>query len=303
MREAGFITHVEAVHLTPLPRRLAIFGGSAQGMEFAQIFQRFGVAVTVMEKSPMLLPQEDREVADQLLDVLQREGLHDLAGVEIRDVTRNGATKRVAFRQHDADLEIAVDEILLATGLTPNLDTLALEKAGVEAAPEGIRVDTALRTNVSHIFAAGDVIGTHPFTHAAYAQGQLAAHNAFADEPQPFDDRVIPWVTFTDPELAHVGVTEDALRQAGTSYSTRHFPFARVERAIIAGETAGQVKLLVGERGDILGGHILSSRAGDLIAMVVLAMHAGLTIDHLSSPLLPYPTFAEGVRWAAAGQT
>ncbi|MCZ7573243.1 MAG: FAD-dependent oxidoreductase [Ardenticatenaceae bacterium] len=232
LREVGFLTNIEAVSLAPLPRRLAIVGGGPIGVEFAQLFHRFGVAVTVLEMADHILPKDDRELIDRLAGLLVDEGVR-------------------------------------------------------------------LRTSVAHIWAAGDVTGGYQFTHVAAEQGQLAAHNAFASRPTSFDDRVVPWVTYTDPALAHVGQTEEQLREAGVRYRVARLALNELDRAITTGETDGLVKLLADEEGQLLGGQILAPNAGDLIAPVVLAMHARLPVKVLAETILPYPTMAEGVRWAA----
>ncbi len=302
LHEAGFITNVQAVSLPTLPRRLAIIGGGAIGIEFAQLFSRFGVEVTVLERSPQLLDKEDRELADQLCELLSsKERIRLETGAELRRVQKDGACKRLTVRHHSgAEEELVVDEILLALGRHPELESLHPEAAGVKTGKKGIEVDATLRTNVPHIWAAGDVTGEYQFTHVAAEQGKLAARNAFARQAQPFDDRAIPWATFTDPALAHVGKTEEQLREAGTTYHVGRASFSQNERAIIEGETAGLVKLLVDAQGQILGGHILAAHGDDLLAPIVLAMHARIPVTELAATILPYPTLSEAVR-AAAG--
>jgi pyruvate/2-oxoglutarate dehydrogenase complex dihydrolipoamide dehydrogenase (E3) component len=300
LREVGFITHKEAVLLPELPRRLAILGGGPIGIEFAQLFARFGVEVTVLEQAPSLLAKDEPELADLLCELLVKQGIRLETEAEVRQVKRTTGGKRLTIQCATGDDEqLEVDELLVAIGFTPALDTLDLEVAGVETTDSGIRVDATLRTSVSHIWAAGDVASAYQFTHVATEQGRLAAQNALANEPRPFDDRAIPWVTYTDPELAHVGQTEEQLREKGVAYTVGRTPMADVERAVITGQTDGLVKLLVGSDGTILGGHILAAGAGELIAPVVLAMRAGLTAEQLASVILPYPTLAAGVRRAA----
>jgi pyruvate/2-oxoglutarate dehydrogenase complex dihydrolipoamide dehydrogenase (E3) component len=300
LSDVGFITNKEAVWLPRLPHRLAIVGGGPIGVEFAQIFQRFGVEVVVLEQGPTILPKDDRELADLLCGLLAGEGIRLETEVELEQVRDERDGKCLIVRCGErAQEELLVDEILVATGYRPALDELDLEAAGVETTDEGIKVDATLRTSVEHIWAAGDVTGGYQFTHVAYDQGRLAAHNAFAAKPRPFDDRAIPWVTYTSPELAHVGKTEEQLREAGSVYRVGRKPIGEVERAVVTGQTAGLVKLLVDADGEILGGHILAAGAGELIAPVVLAMRAGLTIEALATTILPYPTMAEGLRWAA----
>ena len=296
----GYITNIEAISLSTLPRRVAIIGGGAIGMEFAQMFHRFGVEIIVLEHSPNLLDKEDREVADILCTLLRNEGLRLETNVELLRTKRDQQGKSLTFRCGDGDEEqLNVDEILLAVGRQPAIAALHLDKAGVKTSKKGIEVDAHLRTSVPHIWAAGDVTGGLQFTHVAYEQGKIAAHNAFSSESQAFDHFVIPWVTFTDPALAHVGKTEEQLKEAGISYQTGCKYFKDVERAIAEGETSGLVKLLFDEKGTILGGHILAPNAGNLIAPILLAMQNGLPIEKLANTIMPYPTLVEAVRWAA----
>jgi pyruvate/2-oxoglutarate dehydrogenase complex dihydrolipoamide dehydrogenase (E3) component len=300
LREAGFITHKEAVVLSELPQRLAILGGGPIGIEFADLFARFGVQVTVLEQAATMLAKDDRELADLLCALLATQGIRLETEVEVQQVQRVTGGKRLAIRCATGDDEqLEVDELLVAIGFTPALDALELEAAGVETTDSGIKVDAMLRTSVRHIWAAGDVASEYQFTHVAAKQGRLAAQNALANEPRPFDDRAIPWVTYTDPELAHVGQTEEQLREKGVAYTVGRKRLVDVERAVVTGQTDGLVKLLVGSDGTILGGHILAAGAGELIAPVVLAMRVGLTAEQLASAILPYPTLAASVRQAA----
>ncbi|HBY99295.1 MAG TPA: hypothetical protein DEP84_36045 [Chloroflexi bacterium] len=302
LREVGFLTNIEAVSLAPLPRRLAIVGGGPIGVEFAQLFHRFGVAVTVLEMADRILPKDDRELVDRLAGLLVDEGVRLRTSVKVERAHCEAVAtgKRITLRDRAGVEEtLEVDEILLATGRQAALDALHLEAAGVETNKHGILVDPTLRTSVAHIWAAGDVTGGYQFTHVAAEQGQLAAHNAFASRPTSFDDRVVPWVTYTDPALAHVGQTEEQLREAGVRYRVARLALNELDRAITTGETDGLVKLLADEEGQLLGGQILAPNAGDLIAPVVLAMHARLPVKVLAETILPYPTMAEGVRWAA----
>ncbi|MHB8597152.1 MAG: dihydrolipoyl dehydrogenase [Ktedonobacteraceae bacterium] len=300
LEDTGYITNREAVALPTLPRRLAIIGGGAIGMEFAQMFHRFGVEVTVLEKSPNLLDKEDREVADALCNLLAKRGLRLETNVEFQRVQKVAEGKCLTIRCGERDEEqLVVDDILLAIGRKPALESLQLDKAGVQTGKRGITVDAYLRTTVPHIWAAGDVTGGLQFTHVAYQQGKVAGQNALAQKPEPFENYVIPWVTYTDPALAHVGKTEEQLQQEGVEYHVGRMNFQDVERAIAEGETSGFVKLLVDPQGKIVGGHVLAPKAGDLLAPVVLAMQARLSAEQLANTIQPYPTMVEGVRWAA----
>ncbi len=300
LQQAGFITNVEAVALPTLPRRLAILGGGAIGIEFAQMFHRFGVDVTVLEQSSSLLSKEDREVADMLVTLLHAEGVQTETGIELVSVRRENDGKHVLFQtSKNTKEELVVDELLVAIGRKPAIETLDLKAAGVETTKKGIQIDTTLRTTVPHIWAAGDVTGGLQFTHVATEQGKVVAQNMLAEHPQPFGERVVPWVTYTNPPLAHVGQTEEELREAGVDYKVGRMQFKEVERAIAQDETEGLVKVLVDAQGKILGGHILGFRADDLLAPLVVAMQAGLSVQALAATILPYPTLSEGVRRAA----
>lgn len=300
LEETGFITNVEAVSLPKLPQSLAILGGGPVGIEFAQMFHRFGVKVTVLEQASSLLVKEERELADRLCDLLRDEGMRLETDVNLRRAEHTTEGKRLTIKCGDRDEEqLVVEEILVATGRKPRYDDLDIDKAGIKTDEDGIVVSETLCTSVAHIWAAGDVTGDYPFTHVASAQADLVVHNAFDDEPQSWDHRAIPWVTYTDPELAHVGKTEAQLREAGIAYQVGRLDLAELDRAIAEGKTEGMVKLLVGEDGKLLGGHILAPRAGELIAPVVLAMRQGLPASALAETILPYPTLTEAVRWAA----
>lgn len=300
LRETGFITNVEAVSLPALPGRLAIIGGGAIGIEFAQLFQRFNVRVTVLEKSERLLDKEDAELVEILNPILAHEGIEVRTGVEVFRVQPVPGGKKLIYRHAQQGTgELVVDEILVALGRRPTLETLDLLRAGVRTTPRGIEVEKTLRTSVPHIWAAGDVATPYHFTHVAHAQGLLAARNAFADHPEPFDDRVVPWITFTDPPLAHVGSTEEELRQSHTPYRTARLEYKTIERALILGQPEGLIKLLVDEQGRLLGAHLLGPRADEMLAPLALAMHSELPVAQLAATLLPYPTVSEGLRWAA----
>jgi pyruvate/2-oxoglutarate dehydrogenase complex dihydrolipoamide dehydrogenase (E3) component len=301
LSEAGYITNMEAVSLPELPKCLMVIGGGPIGLEFAQMFSRFGVQVVVLERGNQPLPREDPELAMALCSQLSAEGIRLEFGSEMRCSEINKRYKHIHVHGQDGkDEDLVVDQLLVAVGRRPALGTLNLEAAGVQYNEEGIPTDTTLRTNVPHIWAAGDVTSQYQFTHVASDQGELVAHNVFAQEPKAFDDRVIPWVTFTDPELARVGLTEADLQKAKIEYHVGRAYFNKLDRAIANDQTFGSVKLLADVDGNILGGHILGANAGDLIAPIVYAMRFGLTVKMVAEAILPYPTMAEAVRWAAA---
>lgn len=301
LEEAGYITNVEAVSLPNLPSSLAVVGGGPVGIEFAQMFSRFGVDVTVFEQEPRILPTEDHELTHKLADILVDEGIRLETGAKLQRVQQRNGCKQLTFSDNNngPSEQLTVEEILLAVGRRPALDKLNIKAAGVELNKKGVVVDETLRTTVPHIWAAGDITGGYQFTHVATPQGRLVAHNAFSEKPKPFDDQVIPWATYTYPALAHVGKTEEQLQEAGVEYEVARLSLDSVERAIAMGQADGLIKLLVDPHGKILGGHTLAPQGAEILAPVVLAMSNDLSVETLAEAILPYPTLVEGVKWAA----
>ena len=300
LSETGYITNVEAVSLPDLPKRLVVIGGGPIGLEFAQMFSRFGVQVVVLEREKQPLPREDPELAMALCSQLVNEGIRLEFGAEMRcgEIDKRG--KHIHVHSQDGKHEdLVADQLLVAVGRRPALDALNLEAAGVQYTKAGIPTNETLRTNVPHIWAAGDITSKYQFTHVASDQGKLIAHNVFARKLGAFNESVIPWVTYTDPELASVGSSESYLKEEKIAYRVGRAYFNKLDRAIANDQTFGSVKLLVGADGKILGGHILGANAGDLIAPIVYAMRFGLTVKMIAKAMLPYPTMAEAVRWAA----
>ncbi len=296
LKQVGYITNKEAISLPALPRRLAIVGGGAIGIEFAQLFRRFGLEITVLEGSSAILDTEDREVAAKLLELLQKEEIVLKTNAQLEQVQESKEGKCLQVKVGEAKYEeIIVDELMLAVGRKPAVEGLGLEEAGVKYSDKGIEVDSNLRTSVPHIWAAGDIGGSYAFTHIAEAQGALAAANVFSDKPTAFDDHAIAWVTFTDPELAHLGKTEEELKKNKVKYRTLSQPLKDTARAITRGETEGLVKMLVDDNDQLLGAHILGAEAGEMLAPLVLIMQNRLPISTLKHTIFPYPTFAESL--------
>ncbi len=301
IHELGYITNVEAVALDQLPASMAVVGGGPIAVEFAQIFARFGVEVTIVSSKDHLLPKEEPELSDGLRAVLEEEGITVVTGTRVRSARIEAGLKVLSWSKDDDVGEVAAEEILLATGRAPNAERLGLDAAGVRYSERGIEVDAMMRTSVPHIFAVGDVTGIYPFTHAADYQARIAMHNAFTSgSPIKADYRVVPWTTFTDPELARVGLTENEAIAGGYAVVSATVPFSDISRAIVSDERAGCVKLVVDRAShQILGGHILSAHAGELIAEVALAMRHRLPVSAISDTIHSYPTMSEGVFWTA----
>lgn len=298
LEDTGYLTHVEALERDHLPASILILGGGAIGLEFAQLYARFGVSVTVMEREPQLLPQAaDPEIAEALRRVLELEGIRVLTGVAVSAAERAAdGRKRLRAGQE----WLAGEEIFVATGRRPNVEGMGLAEAGVAVAPGGVVVDDTLRTSQPAVFAAGDVTGKHLFTHMADYQARLVVANALVPLlRRRADYSAVPWVIFTDPEVAGVGLSEaEAGRRYGNVQVFR-YGFEDLDRAIIDGQAQGIVKLVADRRGRLLGAQMIAPDAGSLIASPIVALRARLRLGQLAGAVHPYPTLPEGVRKAA----
>ncbi|MDX1577719.1 MAG: FAD-dependent oxidoreductase, partial [Gemmatimonadota bacterium] len=303
LEEAGYFTHVEAFDREDLPGSLVVVGGGPIGLELAQSYRRLGVEVTVIEWLDRLLGREEPELADRLADLLEAEGVRIITGHGVRRVERTDAGRRVTYaaRSGGGEGALEVDEVLVATGRRPNTEELGLEEAGVATGPNGwVQVDRKLRTSQKHIFGAGDVTGGYLFTHVADHEARAIVQNALFPVRTKIDYDVIPWCTYTDPELARVGLTEaEARERHGDAVSAHGYDLSDLDRAVAERAAVGCVKIVTGRGGAILGGHILGHGAGTMIAEIALAMRTGTKLGALSSLVHPYPTMSEGVRRTA----
>ena len=309
LEAAGFLTHVSAFDQDELPARMAMVGGGPIGLEFAQIYSRLGAAVTVVEALPTLLPQEDPDAGRLMAELLEAEGIAVRVGQVVERVTRGAdGTKALHFRDADGGARTAahvleVDEIFVATGRRANTDGLGLEEIGVRLDRGGgggaVKVDAALRSNVKGIWAAGDVTGGLQFTHVAEYQSKLVLRNAIFPFPRKANYAMVPWVTYTDPEVARVGLTELEAQERFDGVKTYRYEFADLDRAIVDGHTEGFIKIVTRKNGRIVGATVLASGAGDLILPVVMAMNGRMKISQLSHIVYPYPTMVEGVKRTA----
>jgi pyruvate/2-oxoglutarate dehydrogenase complex dihydrolipoamide dehydrogenase (E3) component len=290
LSETGFITNIEAVTLPALPRSLAILGGGTIGVEFAQIFARFGVEITILGRNPRLLPQEEPELAAILCDLLAEEGVRIETGIAAASVSRIGNRKRIAGHRGTTPIEVDVEEFLVAAGRTPNLEGLGLETAGVRFDAAGIITDPSLRTTAPGVWAIGDcVAGAQRYTSLADHHARVAVHNVLGGDPaREAVTAVVPTAVFTDPELGRVGLTEAQARATGREVRAETVPMRDLARAVITGETAGGVKLVAD-----------AASGGELLGEIALAVRLGLTARAIADTLHAYPTFSEGVFWTA----
>jgi pyruvate/2-oxoglutarate dehydrogenase complex dihydrolipoamide dehydrogenase (E3) component len=297
LKETGFVTNEEIFHLKDLPERLIVLGGGPTGLELGQSFARFGSKVTVLEMGSRLLPKEDEEVSATVEKMLRTEGLRILLKHKtVRATTLNGQ-KILTVENEGKKIELEADEILVSTGRQPNIEGLNLESAGVTYDKQRIITDEYLRTSAPHIFAAGDVTAHFPFTHMAAYEASVVIRNAlFWPFLQKTDFRVVPWTTFTDPEVARVGLTE---KEAQEKFGSAHVQIYRTnfvdnDRAQAEEEARGFAKIICsGRKNEIVGAHIVGPHAGELIHEVVLAMKQRLSITALGSMIHVYPTLTQ----------
>jgi pyruvate/2-oxoglutarate dehydrogenase complex dihydrolipoamide dehydrogenase (E3) component/uncharacterized membrane protein YdjX (TVP38/TMEM64 family) len=297
LKEAGFYTNETVFTLTELPRRLAVIGAGPIGCELAQTFQRFGTEVTLITDGAEILPKEDRDAAAIVRRQVEKDGGRIITGATVQQVKAKGEAKNLTVGIGDRALRIDCDAIVVAVGRAPNLENLGLDEAGVRYASRGVEVDPRLRTTNPRIFAAGDICSRFKFTHAADAMARIVIANALFMARRKVTDLVIPWCTYTDPEIAHVGYYEKDAQSAGFSVATITETLSNVDRAILDEETDGFARVHYDKKtGRILGGTIVAHHAGEMIGELTLAIGAKQSIAMLSSTIHPYPTQAEVLR-------
>lgn len=301
LQEAGYLTNETVFSLTELPRRLAVIGAGPIGCELAQAFARFGAEVALLEAAPQILIREDRDAAAIVEKALRGDGVRLHLGVTITGVRLTGAEKVVHWEEEGAPTALRVDDVLVAAGRAPNVDGLGLESAGVAYDPRtGVRVDDHLRTTNPRVYAAGDVCPSFQFTHLADAHARIVLRNALFLGRAKASSLTIPWCTYTDPEVAHVGLYEEEARRSGLAVQTFVQEFGHVDRAILDGETAGFVKVHVRGGSDrILGATIVARHAGEMLAELTLAITAGVGLGKIAETIHTYPTRAEAIRKCA----
>jgi pyruvate/2-oxoglutarate dehydrogenase complex dihydrolipoamide dehydrogenase (E3) component len=299
LSETGFLTNETVFSLTELPASFAVIGAGPIGCELAQAFRRFGSKVSLLEAKKQILSREDRDAATIIQEALVRDGVELVLGCRIQEVRKVGEKKFIRFENGCTDLE--VDEILVGTGRTPNVEGLNLESVGVEYDLQtGLQVNERLQTSNPRIYAAGDVCFPYKFTHTADAMARIVIQNSLFLGRKKTSDLVIPWCTYTDPEIAHVGLYEKEAQDQGIEVNTFTQPFSGVDRAIADGEENGLLKVHVKAGSDqILGATLVARHAGDIISELTLAMSVGTGLGKLSSVIHPYPTQAEAIRKAA----
>ena len=299
--EAGFHTNETIFSLTERPQRLVVLGAGPIGCELGQAFARLGSEVTIIERGEQFIGKEDKDAADVVSKAFIDDGIHCLMNAVVRKVECDQTNKHIHIETTGGERVVDADEILVGYGRVPNVEGLGLETAGVEYDPRhGIRVDDRLRTTNKRVYAAGDVCLRHKFTHTADAAARIVIQNALFFGRKKLSALNIPWCTYTDPEIAHVGFYEADARERGIDTDTIKVPMAEVDRAQTDGQPEGFVKILLKKGTDtILGATIVSAHAGDMISEVSVAMAAGAGLKTLSGVIHPYPTQAEAVKRVA----
>ena len=300
LNQAPYLTNATIFNLTQLPARLGVIGAGPIGLEMAQAFQRFGSQVTVFSRSDKILEKEDPEAARIVETSLRRDGVtlafhSNYKRVESRD---GKAPIKIVLEDGKGERELEFDGLLIATGRKPSVKGLGLEAAGVSYDERmGVKVNDGLQTSNPDVYAVGDVASIYQFTHMADFMARLVIRNALFFGRDKFSNFLIPWATYTDPEVAHVGLYEKDLQEKSIEFATFTRKFSDVDRTILEGETEGFVKIHVKKGTDqILGATIVGSHAGDMISEITVAMQSGMGLGKLASVIHPYPTAAEAIR-------
>ncbi len=300
-----YLTNETVFDLTELPEHLVIIGGGAIGCELGQAFRRLGARVSLLEMAS-LLPKDDPELVDILRTRLRAEGLEILEGAQVVGVGKSADGIAVAIERAEGGPDgrgqrVSGTALLLAVGRRPAVDGLDLQAAGIEFDRTGVKVDARLRTTNRKVYAAGDIIGGNQFTHMAGHHASIVIRNALFRLPAKVETRAVPWVTFTDPELAQVGLGEEAARRAHGRIRVLRWPFAENDRAQAERRTDGLVKVIATPRGRVLGAAILGAQAGELIQPWILAISRRIGLSAMAGMIVPYPTLGEASKRAAAG--
>ena len=296
----GVVDHIGALELTEVPDHLVVLGAGPQGLEWAQAFRRLGSEVTVLMSRGQVLRPVDRDVAAQVQQALEAEGIRFHLRARANRITQDGDGLRVWWTQGDETHSEAATHVLRAVGVRGNADGIEAEQAGLAVDRGFLQTDAGMPTDVSHIFAAGDVIGHHMLEHAAGKEGKVAAANALADAGLTVPYASMPAVVYTDPEVAWVGPTErDYMREHGVC-KCRHVLMERVPRAMATGRTAGVARLTIDHETEVVvGAQMVGPHAGDAIHEMVVAIRAGVHIDELIDTVHAFPTYSEAFKIAA----
>lgn len=297
-----YYTNQDIFSIDNIPKTMGIIGGGPIGIEMAQAFQRLGSNVTVFESLNTILPHDDQELTKILLDILKDEGIKFRLGEIVKNVRQEGNAIIISTDREDgAIFDTNVEMLLIAAGRKANVEGLELDKIGIKYSSKGIEVNKYLETNVSNIWACGDCIDGFQFSHISELEARTLLQNIFLPLKKTVDYMGAPWATFTDPELAHVGLTEQDARQKNISHKVYRFPLSKLDRAIVEQEDKGMIKIITANNGKILGMSILSTAAGELVNEGLVAMNNNIGFDKLSFLPHIYPSWGYGIQRDADG--
>lgn len=300
LKDVNYLTNENIFDLQVLPKSIAVLGGGPIGVEISQAFSRLGVEVSIIEIMDRILFREDKEISAVLTDTLVKEGIKVYAGKKATKFSKEGNLITITVEDKEKKQSIIkAENVLVAVGRAPNTAGLDLEKAGVKYSSKGIEADNTLRTTVKNIYACGDVVGPYQFSHMAEYQAVITVGNALFPFKQKVNYDAVPWCTFTEPELAHLGLTEEEARAKYKEIKIYKSAYGGNDRAVTDLEETGLAKVICDKKGRILGAHIVGANAGELIHEYVLAKSAGLKIGKLSSAIHVYPTLSQVVKRSA----
>jgi mercuric reductase len=303
LENSGYLTNESAYELDELPESLFVFGGGYIALENAQLFSRLGSKVTIVQRSGHILSDQPEELGTALAGYLEDEGMTVLTNAQIKEVSKNEANgKKVVHLTVDGkEQKLEADDILVATGRIGNTANLGLDNTGIQTEGRGyIPVDETLRTTADHIFAAGDVLGDRQFVYTAAYEGKISAQNAMRGSRGKADFSVLPWVIFTDPQVAGVGMDEQQAKEAGIDVDVSKLSLEHVPRSIAARDTRGFIKLIRNKKNDrLIGARIIAPEGSELLMELALAIRHGIPVESLKSEFHPYLTLSEGIKLAA----
>ena len=301
LEESGYLTNVSAFELTELPESMIVLGGRYIALECAQMFARLGTKVTMLQRSPRILPTESDDLTDELTRYLIDEGIDVVTSVALEQISKEDGKVVVKAKVNGQEKMFQAEHILVTTGRTPNTKNMELENIGVRLDDKGfIKVNDQLQTSVRNIYAAGDVVGEPMFVYTAAYEGALAAENAMNNASKERDYTALPWVIFTDPQVAGVGIDEQEAKKQGIDADVSKLPLSHVPRSIAARDTRGFIKLIRDKKTDrLIGARVLAPEGSELLMEVSLAIRHGITVKEIVSAFHPYLTLSEGIKLAA----
>lgn len=300
LEEVDYLTNESLFEIEQLPEHLVIIGGGPIGVEMSQAFVNLGAQVTVVDMADRIMQNDDPELVEILAGELAKQGVSFEMNASIKKVEKHDEGVQVVIEQDGKEKAVSGSHLLVATGRKANYEALNLPAAGVKTNKKGIQVDNSCSTNVSHIYAIGDVTGRYQFTHMSEHMSKVAVTRALLKLPMSIDRKHVPWATYTTPELAHVGATQKQLDANDTKYEVYRFPYSKIDRAITEGETVGMIKIFASKlTGKIYGAGVVGAHAGEMISEYAVAMKNGVTLRNLADTIHPYPSWGLGARRAA----